>query len=165
MTAAQLARAAAISPAQVSQIERGHTDPSLESLRRIAKAIDIALFDLFDDRLPETARVVRRDQRMVVGASQQGIVYERVSPANARVEMLEGVLEAGTASSDELWAHPPSEECVLVLEGALVVEIEDDRIELSVGDSAYFESARPHRYVNTSSERARFVLAVDPPSH
>lgn len=164
MTGKDLAQLAGLSPALISQIERGNTDPSLDSLRRIARTLGVPLFDLFDERPRQRALVIRRDQRTTVAAPDGGIAYERVSPRNGRLELLHGVLQPGTASSASLWAHPPSEECVLVVEGTVVVEIEDERIALEAGDSAYFDSGRPHRYRNETEALARFIVAVTPPS-
>jgi transcriptional regulator with XRE-family HTH domain len=164
LTAKDFAQLAGVSPALISQIERGNTDPSLDSLRRIARALNVPLFDLFDERPRQHARVVRREQRMTLTAPDGGIAYERVSPGNGRLELLHGVLQPGTVSSPTLWAHPPSEECVVVVEGTVVVEIEDEEIVLGPGDSAYFDSARPHRYRNDTEAPARFLVAVTPPS-
>lgn len=165
MTARDFAQLVELSPALISQIERGNTDPSLDSLRRIARGLGVPLFDLFDERPKQLARVVRRDQRKTVRAPDGDIAYERLSPGNGRLELLHGILQPRTASSASLWAHAPSEECVLVVEGTVVVEIEDERIVLETGDSAYFDSARPHRYRNDTEALARFIVAVTPPSH
>lgn len=165
MTAARLASEAEVSPALISQVERGTSDPSLDSLRRIARALGVPLFDLFDDRTEDVAHVVRRSERMVIAAPGRGIAYERISAGGSRVEVLEGVLPPGTASSDEPWAHPPSDEVVLVLEGELVVEVEGEGTLLAEGDGISFSSARPHRYRNDGDAPVRFLLTVTPPSH
>lgn len=165
MTAQQFAREAGLSPAQVSQIERGNSDPSMEALRRIAKALGTPLFDLFADRDEGRVRVVREQDRMIIRSPHGGISYSRVSPGSGRLEVLAGVLEPGSASSDEPWAHPPSEECVLVASGVLTLEVDGESFELAAGDSAYFASALPHRFVNQTNEVVRFTLSVTPPSY
>ncbi len=165
ITAQQLARDAELSPAQMSQIERGNSDPSLDALRRIARALGTPLFDLFAEREEHPVRVVREGNRMQVSAPRGGIVYTRVSPGNGRLEVLAGELPAGAASSDEPWAHPPSEECVLVSQGVLTLEVNDEVFELHVGDSAYFASAHPHRFVNRTDDVVKFTLSVSPPSY
>jgi mannose-6-phosphate isomerase-like protein (cupin superfamily) len=78
--------------------------------------------------------------------------------------MLQGRLEPGGASSAEPWAHP-SEECLVVTAGRLVVEVADERHPLGPGDSCYFDSRLPHRYVNEGDEPATFLLAASPPSY
>lgn len=122
------------------------------------------LFSLFQGDAAASASVVRSDRRMRVTSPHGDITYARVSPGSGRLEVLEGTLEPGGASSEEPWSHP-SEECVVVLTGRVVVEVADERHDLGEGDSCYFDSRSPHRYLNPYSSVARFLLAVTPPSY
>lgn len=164
LTLTELARRTGLSPGLISQVERGHTNPSLETLRRVAEALDVAIFELFEQDAAQCVAVVRQQRRMLVRSPQGGITYTRVSPGVGRLEVLEGTLEPGGESSPEPWSHP-SEECVVVLEGTLVVEVDDTAYQLAEGDSCYFDSRRPHRYRNGSAGRTRFLVTVTPPSY
>ncbi|WP_020495380.1 helix-turn-helix domain-containing protein [Sciscionella marina] len=158
-----LAGAAGISPGLLSQVERGLTEPSLDTLRRIAKALEVPLFSLFEEQENSVA-VVRAPRRALVQSPHSGIRYTRISPGFGKLEVLEGTLEPGGCSSTRPWSHP-SEECVLLVEGRIVVEVDGRRHELAEGDSASFDSRLPHRYLNETGEPARFVLSVTPPSY
>ncbi|MGH3094456.1 MAG: helix-turn-helix domain-containing protein [Streptosporangiales bacterium] len=164
ITLTELADRTALSAGLLSQVERRRTNPSLETLRRIARVLEVPIFDLFDAEANPNAAVVRRSRRMLVRSPHGGITYTRVSPGTGRLEVLEGTLEPGGASSADPWSHP-SEECVVVLEGLLVVEIGDDTYELAAGDSCYFDSRRLHRYRNPTDRRVSFLLTVTPPSY
>lgn len=164
MTVKELAAAADVSTGLVSQVERGLTDPSLETLRRLARALGLPLFDLFRQEEQEAVAVVRRDRRMLVRSPHSGIAYSRVSPGRGHLEVLEGVLEPGGASAADAWSHP-SEECVVVIEGRLVVEAAGGRYELGPGDACHLDSRLPHRYLNEGDEPARFLVSVTPPSY
>ena len=165
MTLTALARDTGLSAGLISQVERGLTDPSLETLRRIARTLDVPLFSLFREPDVESeAVVVRRDRRMQVSSPHGGISYQRLSPGFGRLELLEGTLGPGAASSAEPWSHP-SEECVTVQEGRLVVEVGGQHHELEPGDSCYFDSRSPHRYVNPTGEPTVFLVAITPPSY
>ncbi|MET8468124.1 XRE family transcriptional regulator [Streptomyces sp. NPDC006422] len=164
LTVRELAERAGVSTGLVSQVERGLTDPSLETLRRLSAALGLPLFDLFrQEEAEDEVAVVRRERRIQVRSPQGGIEYTRVSAGSARLEVLEGTLEPGGASSEARYSHP-SEECVLLLTGRLVVEAGDGRYELGPGDSCTFDSRVPHRYVNEGEEPARFLVSVTPPS-
>ncbi|MFC7648133.1 cupin domain-containing protein [Streptosporangium lutulentum] len=52
-----------------------------------------------------------------------------------------------------------------MIEGQLVVEVSGVRHQLGVGDSCYFHSSLPHRYLNLTEEPVDFVIAVTPPSY
>ena len=160
----ELATRSGLSAGLVSQVERGLTDPSLQTLRVIAKVLNTPLFDFFADSDPEDVAVVRADSRMSIRSPHGALTYERLSPGSGRLEMLAGVLQPGGSSSDDAWSHP-SEECVVVTAGTLVVQVSGQDHQLGPGDSCYFDSRLPHRYVNTGRDEARFTLAITPPSY
>lgn len=164
VTVTAFAKEVGVSAGLISQVERGLTDPSLESLRRIAQALQVPMFNLFqDDADGDPVRLVRRDSRMCIRSPRGQLTYSRVSAGAGSLEVLEGILEPSGCSSEELWSHP-SEECVLVLAGQLTVQVGTDEWVIGEGDSCSFDSRLPHRYLNALDEPARFVLAVTPPS-
>lgn len=164
MTVRELADRAGVSTGLISQVERGVTDPSLETMRRIAEALDVPLFSLFQDGDQQTVAVIRRDDRYRISSPHHAITYTRASPGGAKLEVLEGCLEPGAVSSDTLRAHP-SEECVVVLTGRLTVQVGDQTHVLKAGDSCHFDSNIPHRFVNDGRSTVRFMLSVTPPSY
>jgi quercetin dioxygenase-like cupin family protein len=153
-----------VSTALISQVERGVTDPSLETMRRIAGALDVPLFSLFQDTDDQTVAVIRREERYQISSPHHTITYTRASPGGAKLEVLEGLLEPGAASSDTLRSHP-SEECVVVLIGRLTVQVGEQTHVLKTGDSCHFDSNIPHRYRNDGKNPVRFMVSVTPPSY
>lgn len=164
LTVRDLAAQSGLSIGLISQVERGITDPSLQTLRVIAKVLQTPLFDFFADTEQDDVAVVRADSRMAIRSPHGGLTYSRLSPGSGRLEVLEGVLEPGGCSSDEPWSHP-SEECAVVTAGTLTVEVRGQSNRLGPGDSCYFDSRLPHRYLNDTDERVRFTLAITPPSY
>lgn len=162
MSLRQLAQKANVSPGLISQVERGLTQPSLDTLRQVAKALEVPLFSLLEASEEDVA-VVRADRRMMV-SSPTGVNYQRISPGFGKLEMLEGYLPPGSSSVGEKWSHP-SEECILVLEGQLQVCVVDAIYDIAAGDSCYFDSRLPHAYSNQTSEPVRFIVAITPPSY
>jgi transcriptional regulator with XRE-family HTH domain len=164
LTLAALAEASDLSTGLISQVERGISDPSLETLRRIAKVLDVPIFSLFQGPDADAVSVIRRDRRMRVQSPEQDISYTRISPNRGKLEVLQGRLSPHSASSAEAWSHP-SEECLVVLRGSLVVEVSGEDYELQSGDSCYFDSNRPHRYKNPFDEASDFIVSITPPSY
>lgn len=164
LSARELAKQANVSSALISQVERGISDPSLETMRRIALVLEVPLFSLFQDEVLDQVAVIRRDRRLQITAPRGALTYTRATPGGSRLELLEGALEPGRASSDEPWSHP-SEECGVVLAGCLTVQIGSDIHQLGEGDSITFDSRLPHRYCNDSDAVTRFLVAVTPPSY
>lgn len=164
LTVRQLADQAGLSTGLISQVERGVTDPSLETMRRIAEVLDIPLFSLFQDSDDQTVAVIRRDDRYRISTPHHTITYTRASPGGAKLEVLEGTLEPGAVSSDTPRSHP-SEECVVVLAGRLNVEVGEQTHVLKTGDSCHFDSNIPHRFRNDGRNPVRFMISVTPPSY
>ncbi|MCA4132519.1 helix-turn-helix domain-containing protein [Arthrobacter sp. M4] len=164
LTLGQVAELAGLSVAMLSQVERGLSDPSLESLRRLAEALQVPLFDLFRGEGPEPATVIRHDQRRLVSSPNMHVTYSQLSRSGGKVEVLEATLEPGAASSESPRSHI-SEECLVVLDGSLVVEIDGRPYFLGTGDSCHFDSALPHRFLNPHPYKARFIVSVTPPSN
>nr|WP_243239902.1 XRE family transcriptional regulator [Sulfobacillus harzensis] len=159
----QLAELTGVSIALLSQVERNQIDPSLNTLRKLAKALDVPLFSLFAGSADPGVAVIQRDRRPSLTATPGAVAYTRISPGFGRLEVLEGVLEPGSASSPTLWEHN-SEECAVVLKGSLVVEFASESYTLQAGDSIYFDSNRAHRYVNPTDAPSVYIVAVTPPS-
>jgi len=157
LTLNQVSERTGLSVALLSQVERGLTDPSLESLRRLAETLELPLFDLFRTDEPDRVAVIRHDERRRVASPRGKIVYTQVSRSGGQLEVLEAVMEPGATSSEEPWSHA-SEECILVLEGDLVVEVNGAEHTLGTGDSCHFHSSLPHRFLNPHPVPARFVV-------
>lgn len=143
----------------LSQVERGLSNPSLDALRRLAAALEVAISDIFAPEDPADVAVIRRDDRVRILAPGAGTPYTRLSPGFGAAEILEGRLEAGAASSAEPWAHD-AEESIVVLEGRLIVELGTGSIELDEGDCSRFDSRIPHRYRAAEGGPARFLIVV-----
>ncbi len=165
VTLSAFAGAVGVSSGMISQVERGLTDPSLGTLRRIARELGVPIFSIFcEDEDADPVRVVRHDRRMYVRSPHGEITYARISAGPGQLEVLAGSLEPGGASSPELWSHP-SQECALVTSGQLVLHVQDESFALAAGDSCSFNSRLPHRYANPGPDPCRFVLSVTPPSY
>ena len=160
----QLASEVGMSAALISQVERGVTSPSLDTLRKLAQALDEPLFNLLDEPEERRVAIVRMERRLRLTPPDGSVSYSRISPGFGRLEVLEGVLQPGDASSSAPWAHP-SEECAVVLEGELTVVLEDQTHALSEGDSIYFDSRLPHLYRNDGKHRTVYIVTVTPPSY
>src|ERR1051326_2932902 len=64
LSAAELANLAGVSKSLVSQIERGIAAPSIDTVRRLASALELPVFSLFMEE-PDAGMVVRRADRRV----------------------------------------------------------------------------------------------------
>lgn len=81
MTAKELAQKANITSSMLSQVERNRVNPSLQTLRDIADALDTPLFYFFKDDRPADGIVVRKDRRKTLGyPGERDVHYQLLTP-------------------------------------------------------------------------------------
>jgi transcriptional regulator with XRE-family HTH domain len=163
MRLADLAEKARLSVSFLSQVERGIINPSINSLRRIALALDTTLSSFFDEPKPSEGPVVRKEDRKVLIKKDSGLTYQLLSPNHdRRIEFLLTRLEVGASSANSPMAHK-GDEAALVLQGGCAFELGNDRYDLKEGDSIYITENTPHRFTNTSNVPLVIVSAISPP--
>ncbi|HBO45599.1 MAG TPA: XRE family transcriptional regulator [Planctomycetaceae bacterium] len=152
----QLARQVDVTGGLISQVENDQADPSLTTLRKIAHALDVPIFYFFlsEDTEPE---VRSAHNRYMLDSREQGVRHEFISdPNEATIEFTMIEAQPGSSSGLEQDSHPGTE-CALVLQGRVVLEIDDRFYELKKNDSITFDSLRPHRWVNQGRTVLKFV--------
>jgi transcriptional regulator with XRE-family HTH domain len=163
MSLRQLAEATGLSAAMLSQVERGTTDPSLSTIRKLAAVLGADMATLFAEPPPADVHHSRPGRRPLLSAGVGLMSYERLTPGRSDLEVLHGRLAPGQCTSEEPWAHP-STECAVVVVGRMAAEVDGVRYDLETGESLTFDSRRPHRYLNDTDEPAEYLLAVTPPN-
>ena len=163
LTLAQLAEQVNLTVSALSQMERGASDPSINSLRRIAQAFGVPMFQFLIGSAPRGI-VVRRDKRRRLTFPNRKLEYELVSADTAgEFEVLSLVLAPHGTSASAAGSHK-SEECSIVLRGAVTAEVAGQLYELGEGDSIKIHRELPHRMVNRSSIEAEVLIIISPPT-
>jgi transcriptional regulator with XRE-family HTH domain len=162
LTLAQLAEQVGLSASAVSQIERGVTDPSIGSLRRIASALQVPFFQFLLERDGHDP-VVRKNERRTITFPNRALQYQLLTP-NLRgpFEVLAMDVAPGAASGEEALGHD-SEECMLILHGQVEVEVAGQSYTLDAGDSIVIQRNAPHRVVNHGAQTAGVLMVISPP--
>lgn len=155
----ELARRADLSASFISQIELNKTNLSIDSMRRIAEALDAPLLSFLSeqahnpkDAVPEPAPqckelgdsdsgyspVVRAGCRPMLTLPPSGVTYEMLTrELNRKMEAMVGRLAPGVANVARR-LREPTEELIYVLSGALLVGLTDKEYTLYRGDTIYF---------------------------
>jgi len=158
----EVAKKAGLTCGFLSQVERDLVSPSIASLRRIAEALNVPIFYLLLDHQGFDP-VVRRDQRKVLRFPQSGVTYELLSPnLNRKMEMMIGRVDPSAGSFEEPLFHP-GEECIVVLQGYMGINIGGEVYHLEQGDSIYYCAAMPHKVWNPGDQELIFLSIVTPP--
>lgn len=163
LSLSQVAQATGISKSALSLIENDRSDVPLGRLVRLADFYGVRLNEL----LPETGvrhpLVVRRLERPRLYSRAEGLdVYLLTTDRSRAMLPVVGVFAPGGATAE--FASHEGEEFLLVIEGRLLLELEgSEPIVLERGDSAYYESDRPHRWSNAGRGIVRVVSVACPP--
>lgn len=165
MSIADLANKSELSPSLISQIERNMVTPSIASLWKIAQSLQVSVGYFFDEETKDiTNPVVKKDKRKKIIASNNNAIYELLSPdLNRKIEFLYITIKPGDYSTKDFVTHE-GEECGIVIKGKLMVKMKDREYILEEGDSIYFDSTIPHRYINIGDEVCESIWAMTPPS-
>jgi mannose-6-phosphate isomerase-like protein (cupin superfamily) len=164
MTLRALAQITELSESFLSQFERGLTQCSVASLRRIAEALGVDLAQLFNIEGGAGGRVLRAAARPTISFGDNGIkqLLTPIGPEN--VEVFSATFEVGSSTGEGLYTHGDSDEFLLVQSGSVRVQLANDAFLLDVGDSIVFRSSVPHRVENTSDGQSTVLWVIAPPS-
>ena len=162
MTLKELAAKANITPSMLSQIESGQANPSLMTIRLLAKALNEPIFRLFIEENVIKSEVIRAGAHRKI--TKNGTDIEMLVPdLRGDIELIRETLYPGGATASEPLGHK-SEEVVLVASGSVELTIENDSFILHAGDTVRIKSELRHRWFNNSNEPVVMISAITPPN-
>jgi transcriptional regulator with XRE-family HTH domain len=164
MTVAELSREAELSPGMLSKIEHGLTSPSLDTLRRLAMALNIPVTSLFRQYEEE------RDVSFV--RAGQGIEIERRGTRAGHQYSLLGHTVGGRifvepyliTITDESDVFPTFQhdgvEFIRILKGAIDYRHGNHVYKMKRGDSLLFDADAPHGPENLRKLPIEFLSVI-----
>ena len=163
-----LAERAGCSESLVSRIETGRVVPSLSTLHRLSRALQVNVAVLLEDGEDRTCTVYTPESRPRTAhgdpAEGDGSTAENLIPyaADRRLEALIVHLPPGGALCGP-FSHD-GEEVGLVLDGVLELVVDGEAHLIRAGSSFYFGSGNAHSYRAASAEACRVVWVNTPPT-
>ena len=159
-TLEELTTRSGLSKTILSRIENGRGNPSVETLFRIARALELPLSALLEDGSPPAARrILARSGTALLGDSGMSAWLIHAETAPYRVELIELDLPAGVDHPND--GHlAGTVELVYCLRGRLRVGPVGDEVELAVGDCAWFRADVPHHYIAPRAARALNLIGT-----
>lgn len=146
LTLKQVADQAGLSVGFISQVERDLTAPSLSSLANMSKVLGSPLNSFFEQPDNQGA-LTRNNSRPVYSLAQRAMEYERISTSFDGSILNSVIIHEPPGHRSEPMRHE-GEEIFYVLQGALTVELDGERLILNSGDSLHFASHRQHSIWN-----------------
>lgn len=160
----QLAEHTGFSPAMLSRLENGRLIPTLPTLTRIALVFGVGLDYFFSDpRKRHVVAISRRDERKVFPSDPKATSvswsFESLDfRANER-KLNAFLAHFHPVPEQKLTPHfHPGVELLYLIEGKLEMTIGVDTIQLSAGDSVYFDSLQKHTYRSLVKKRCTAIV-------
>ena len=179
LTLEKLAKMAGCSKSYISQLENGTSSPSLSMIGRLSAAMGVRVSDLFQDtqnknsvgldskkEIQSTSYLKKADRRTI--SYPDGKMTDQLLTNAVYQKTMQPVLtviQPGGVSDDKYTlTHPEgSEEFLLILEGEIEFELNDDKFTLKEGDTLYFNGSTPHCWQNNSKKTATVLFVWTPP--
>ncbi|WP_293574126.1 cupin domain-containing protein [Phaeobacter sp.] len=150
-----LAEQAGLSVGFISQVERGHSTPSLGSLNSIASVLGLPMSSLLDQPTGEGSQT-KRQNRSTYSIGDNTLSYERLSTRFNHSQLHSLIVHEPPGHRYEPISHR-GEELFYILAGSVTVEIDGEHHILNEGDSIHFDSYRTHSSWNHGTETASFL--------
>jgi transcriptional regulator with XRE-family HTH domain len=186
LTLKELSKKTGLSISFLSEVERGISQPSIASLRKIAQTLGISLLGLSEnggregtdnpvDGIPlhaapysgpfiREAKAVRSGRRKRISFPGMKGYFELLTPdLNRLIEALSFKVEPGFESGGEHFTDPPGEKFMLILEGTFEFHVDEEVFILHEMDSLSYPADAPVFYKVVGEKTVKGILIITPP--
>jgi transcriptional regulator with XRE-family HTH domain len=156
----QLAHVTGVSKGMLSQIEKGESSPTVNTLWKIANGLQVSFSSLVEETEP-TISVVRLNQKTAVSENNELFQVYPYFPFDSakKFEIYYMEFKPGCVHTSERH-HGSVEEYVLVCEGEATISIHGDEYVLKKGDSMKFQANQSHTYANHTEVTTSCYLLI-----
>lgn len=148
ITLQELSDETGLSIGYISQIERNLVDPSLSSLRKISKSLDIPTYLLMAPEKHSDNLTTRKEDVLIMKQPNSTVEYHILTPLPderfvPKSLVIRFILNSNSSDGEFPVIHE-SEEIIIVEEGELVIHLPDESVILNSGDTTIIKSNVPH---------------------
>ena len=163
----KLAKLSGLTNTSISSIERNKVSPAVNTLKAILAVLGSDLTTFFSDEWKEPkARVIVTPKDLLELSEPNSRVSLKQVYNCSRTKNLGFLIETyqPNSSTEEKIAHE-GEEIGTVIEGKIIIRIEESTYLLSQGDSYVIDTIQPHTFINPTDSVTRIVSAHTPTTY
>ena len=187
LTLEKFSKKTGLSKSFLSQIERGNTEPSITSLKKIAAEFGYSVVNLFPNGSENESNwgyqegitthpikktvyrnevsVVRAGMRKRLALPGSNVVYDLLTPDMRRqLEVMYMQVKAGENSGNEPMLDSPGEKMCFVVKGKLELCVGKDVYQLEEGDTINYPAHVEHSWRALEGESIEVIWILTPPS-
>lgn len=158
LTLGQLSKISGVSKAILSDMEKGSSNPTINTLWKIANGLNVPYTKLMDGIEKKATLVRRSDPAMQAGPTGSYRVYCYFPSTPVRnFELFYAELDAKTSNAS-IGHSNKAQEYIYVIEGNLILQTETGNYTLNTGDALMFDSSVNHTYVNPLDDLLKFMV-------
>lgn len=164
MTLKELSERTNLSASFISQAERGLTSITINTLKKIAEALDVELNYFFTPPKSNPSVVIRSYEQEVFRIDESKFIYYSLGSElpNRQMDPMLVTILPGQTREEIVYSEHAGEEFVYVLEGIFTLMLEDKEYTLYPGDSIHISSTSPHDWVNLTNKLVKILVVCTP---
>ena len=171
LSVSDLAERSGVSAELIERLEGGEKPPSLQPLLKITRALGMRLGTLVDDAENVGPVITRAGHSHTVtrfkgtgeGGEAGSLDFSALAADKSSRHMEPFFITAHPGEDKGTLSGHEGEEFIFVLEGTLEIEYGKDTLDLSAGDSIYYDSIVPHVVRAAGDAPCKFVAVVYAP--
>lgn len=158
LTLGQLSKISGISKAMLSDMEKGESNPTINTLWKIANGLNVPYTQLLEEGEKAPAVIKKSDLELQEDCNKHYRIYCYFKNTPARnFEFFYVELDA-ESSSASVGHCAKAEEYIYVLSGELTLQTRSREYKLKEGDALAFDSSAEHTYINNRDTVLTFVV-------
>lgn len=158
LTFGQLSKISGISKAMLSDIERGNSNPTINTIWKIANGLNVPYTRLMEN-IEKEATVIRKSESTVqTGETEHYRIYCYFTNTPVRNFELFYVELDAHSSNATIGHSEKAQEYIYVIQGQLVLHTEMGNHTLNMGDALVFDSSMKHTYRNEQDTLLTFMV-------
>lgn len=158
LSQSQLAKQAGVSKVIISQIEKGDSNPTINTIWKLTGALELPYTSLLEMEETKTVHIRKADiSELEEDKYHIFSYYSKNAQRNFelyQIEMDEGCDHTSIGHSSN------SFEYVMMIEGEIILDVDQKEYILKKDDALFFDASVPHGYKNIGKEKAKAVLII-----
>ncbi|MDO4380035.1 MAG: XRE family transcriptional regulator [Clostridia bacterium] len=158
LTLGQLSSISGISKAMLAEIEKGKSNPTINTILKIANGLNVPYTSLMEE-IEQTGTLIRKEEApMQSEETNHYRIYCYFKTTHTRnFEIFSAELD-GKSKNASIGHSPKAQEFIYVMSGELTIEVGSKIFTIKEGDALSFSSSSAHVYSNNREETVKFMI-------
>lgn len=158
LSLSKLSEICGVSKVMLGQIERGESNPTINTIWKIASGLKIPYTTLIDEPVKADILIKKEDSILQESPDNKYRVYcYFTSNLNRNFELFTVELD-GKSSYNSQSHGEKTQEYIIIYSGQLSLDVDNTNYILNVGDSLVFDSSKPHSYSNLHDDIVKMTI-------